>query len=280
MLRLPAYQRWQLQRRDTPRNKSLSNWQQEKQKQSNIPGVSPSRWWPTQIWIEVDNCARACWARNSNLKHSWPLVFFITAGLCRQYKRPDLANAAKCAIDRAHQSTDTTLRPHDNNYKTIVQQKHKFRVPTIASYIQYLPLATTVPPCSKGPARPRMIISDKIPIVPFQFQNICTAPCQIEVLQQMEKIIHGPAQTKVIVAAGRSQASKPQARDTLFKSLVATLGCPCRPNYWRMDRKRRPRVYWDSRREELKNQCWLSQDQEPAWWEESIGYVNLKTAFL
>ena len=204
MLRLPAYQRWQLQRRDTPRNKSLSNWQQEKQKQSNIPGVSPSRCWPTQIWIEVDNCARACWARNSNLKHSWPLVFFITAGLCRQYKRPDLANAAKCAIDRAHQSTDTTLRPHDNNYKTIVQQKHKFRVPTIASYIQYLPLATTVPPCSKGPARPQMIISDKIPAFSISEH---TAPCQIKVLQKMEKIILSPTQPNVIVAVGRKRAA-------------------------------------------------------------------------
>lgn len=43
-------------------------------------------------------------------------------------------------------------------------QKHKLRsksqpihVPTI------VPLATTVPPCSKGPARPWMIISNKIP---------------------------------------------------------------------------------------------------------------------
>ena len=144
--------------------------------------------------------------------------------------------------------------------------------------VQYLPtLATTVTPCSKGPVRPRMIISDKIPTFSISEH---TAPCQIKVLQQMEKIIHGPTQTNVIVAAGCSQASEPQAQDTLFKSLVPTLGCPCQPNYWQMDRKQRPWVYWDSRREELKNQCWLSQDQEPAWWEESIGYVNLKTAFL
>ena len=60
------------------------------------------------------------------------------------------------------------------------------------------------------------------------------------------------------------------------KSLVPTLDCPWRPSYWRMDRKRRPWVYWDRQREELKNHFWLSQDQEPAWWEESIDCVNLK----